>query len=320
MKYLKKFDTHTEYEEYIASDYDKPNVSLCVAENEVHYNPIPHDYSNDYLTFVARADGTFTFSGLTSNTLSYSLDNGSTWTELANNTPTPTVASGNKILWKCDNLTTSALNGPGRFFSTSQFDVEGNIMSLIYGDNFIGQTTLTSRSIFSGLFSGNTNVIEAENLLLPATQLSTGCYLKMFCGCTNLISAPDLPAKTLSTSGYCSMFESCTSLTKAPKTLPTTLASSGCCGMFANCTSLVNAPELPATTLASKCYWVMFLNCSSLRYIKAMFTTTPSASYTENWVNGVAANGTFVKNSAAQWNVSGANGIPNGWTVETASE
>ena len=32
-----------------------------------------------------------------------------------------------------------------------------------------------------------------------------------------------------------------------------------------------------------------------------------------------AATGIFVKNSAAQWNVSGANGIPEGWTVETAS-
>jgi hypothetical protein len=51
-----------------------------------------------------------------------------------------------------------------------------------------------------------------------------------------------------------------------------------------------------------------------------MFTTTPSTTYTENWVNDVAANGTFVKNSAAQWDVSGMNGIPTGWTVETASE
>lgn len=29
--------------------------------------------------------------------------------------------------------------------------------------------------------------------------------------------------------------------------------------------------------------------------------------------------GTFVKNSAATWNVTGVNGIPNGWTITTAS-
>ena len=29
--------------------------------------------------------------------------------------------------------------------------------------------------------------------------------------------------------------------------------------------------------------------------------------------------GTFVKNSAATWNVTGVNGIPSGWTITTAS-
>jgi hypothetical protein len=51
-----------------------------------------------------------------------------------------------------------------------------------------------------------------------------------------------------------------------------------------------------------------------------MFTTTPSNTYTYYWVSGVAASGTFVKNSAAQWNVTGTNAVPSGWTVQTASE
>jgi hypothetical protein len=63
----------------------------------------------------------------------------------------------------------------------------------------------------------------------------------------------------------------------------------------------------------------MFNGCSNLNYIKAMFTTEPSTTYTNNWVNGVSASGTFVKNSTAQWNVTGVNGVPSGWTVETAS-
>ena len=90
--------------------------------------------------------------------------------------------------------------------------------------------------------------------------------------------------------------------------------------MFQNCTSLTTAPELPATTLVQYCYQYMFGGCSNLNYIKAMFTTTPSATYTYNWVSGVAASGTFVKNSAATWDVSGTNGVPTGWTVQTASE
>ena len=90
--------------------------------------------------------------------------------------------------------------------------------------------------------------------------------------------------------------------------------------MFYLCTSLTAAPELPATTLANNCYSYMFQGCSNLSYIKALFTTTPSTTYTNNWVNGVASKGTFVKNSAATWNVTGVNGIPNDWTVQTASE
>lgn len=89
--------------------------------------------------------------------------------------------------------------------------------------------------------------------------------------------------------------------------------------MFEGCTSLTTAPVLPATTLISNCYESMFDGCTSLNYIKAMFTTTPSNTYTNNWVKNVAANGTFVKNSAAQWYVTGINGIPNGWTVQTAT-
>ena len=49
-----------------------------------------------------------------------------------------------------------------------------------------------------------------------------------------------------------------------------------------------------------------------------MFTTTPGP-YTQNWLYNVSSTGTFVKNSAATWNVSGASGIPSGWTVQTAS-
>lgn len=92
--------------------------------------------------------------------------------------------------------------------------------------------------------------------------------------------------------------------------------------MFLNCTSLTTAPELPATTLVNYCYSNMFDGCSSLNYIKALFTTTPSPSntYTRNWVRGVAPTGTFVKSAAATWNVTGANGVPTGWTAMTERE
>ena len=142
----------------------------------------------------------------------------------------------------------------------------------------------------------------------------------MFYGCTSLTSAPQLSTTTLVSNCYQQMFQGCTSLTTAPELLATNLQSYCYSSMFYGCTSLTTAPELPATTLANGCYNFMFSGCTSLNYIKAMFTTEPSSTYTNKWVNGVAASGTFVKNSAATWDVRGANGIPNGWTVETASE
>lgn len=422
MKYIKKFEEHSQYDTFThTNEFIKPNVSLCVQENEVHYNPYIHDYAEDYLTFVALEDGTFTFTPQSNQIINYSIDNGTTWIE-GNSIE---VNNGDKVLWK-GTMSPAYHGGIGKFSSTAEFDIQGNIMSLLYGDNYKGQTDLTGKSFaFLSLFSGNTNVVNAKNLslpsttlaescyssmfqsctslttapvlsattlaygcyknmfngctslttapvlsattlrsdcyssmfegctglttapILPATTLTESCYYSMFYGCTSLITAPELPATTLASSCYSNMFQGCTNLTMIPRVLPAeTLASncyaymfSGCTSlttapelpattmvnycyskMFQSCTSLTIAPELPATTLIYGCYESMFNGCSKLNYIKAMFTTTPSTIYTQSWVKSVAASGTFVKNSAATWNVSGVNGVPSGWTVQTASE
>ena len=140
----------------------------------------------------------------------------------------------------------------------------------------------------------------------------------MFNYCTSLTTAPALPATTLASNCYSQMFSSCTSLTTAPALPATTLATYCYYFMFQKCTNLTQAPELPAITLASNCYSYMFQNCSKLSYIKAMFRTTPSTSYTNNWVSGVASSGTFVKNKNASWSVTGTSGFPSGWIVQTA--
>lgn len=87
--------------------------------------------------------------------------------------------------------------------------------------------------------------------------------------------------------------------------------------MFQGCTSLTSAPELPAKELIRNCYQLMFKDCSKLRYVKALFTTSPSEETTKDWLSGVAASGTFVKSKNATWNVTGVHGIPKGWKIET---
>ena len=302
--------------------------------------PTPGGYENQYLTFEALEDGTFTFGD--NNSLSYSLDDGQTWTALASGTASPTITTGNKIMWK--GTCTPDSSSIGIFSSTGTFDAYGNIMSIVYEDNFRNSTVINNAHF--GFLFGGTKVVNAENLVLPSTTLASNCYYFMFYDCKSLITAPALPATTLANNCYYNMFAGCTSLTTAPALPATELAEKCYWGMFQSCTSLVNAPVLPATTLESECYNIMFKGCTSLttapalpattlatycyermfngctslNYIKAMFTTTPSTTYTKNWVSGVASTGTFVKNSEATWNVSGVNGIPSGWTVETINQ
>ena len=49
--FLKRFDTHSEYEAYInGSDAILPNVSICTTEGDVHYNPYVDPYAgHDYV-------------------------------------------------------------------------------------------------------------------------------------------------------------------------------------------------------------------------------------------------------------------------------
>ena len=166
-----------------------------------------------YLTFKAIESGTFRFLGATSaHTLSYSLDNGTTWITLAHNTKTPTINAGNTIIWK-GNLTPIHYKGIGNFVATGKFDVYGNIMSLLYEDDFVEQISLTDKTFaFYNLFFDNSKVVSAQNLILPATTLVTSCYESMFFGCKSLTTAPELPATTLADYCYYCMFKGCTNL------------------------------------------------------------------------------------------------------------
>ena len=155
MKYIKRFESEALYELFkLSEDYITPNVSWCENEYSTKYNPYipPHDYSNDYLTIISTSDnntiGWKASNSLLTKTISVSTDNGQTWTDVTSNTSGITIAilnTGDKLLIKGSNNVYGAnIDYYNYFTSTGQFNVEGNIMSMIYGDNFIGQTTLSS--------------------------------------------------------------------------------------------------------------------------------------------------------------------------------
>ena len=246
--------------------------------------PLGTDYSKEYLTFESLADNntitwTFTGSDPIQNVIYWS-KNGTSWTSaIASTSDTPvslaTLNKGEKMYLKGENVTYAlSKSAYSHFNSDYEFNVSGNIMSLIYGDNFIGQTTLSSSYNFTGIFRSS-KVYDASNLILPATTLTKYCYRNMFYGCTSLTAAPELPATTLADICYAYMFSGCTSLTAAPELPATTLTGTYCYyNMFYGCTSLVTAPVLPATTLTSSCYAYMFEGCSSLATAPELPATT----------------------------------------------
>lgn len=137
----------------------------------------------------------------------------------------------------------------------------------------------------------------------------------MFNGCKSLEKAPELPAMSLAEASYQRMFGN-SGLLEAPE-LPAMDLEVMCYQyMFEGSQRLEKAPILPALQLNYFCYENMFHDCSSLNYVNAAFLTTPSSSYTRNWLDGVASEGTFVKNPEATWDVRGVHGIPEGWKVE----
>ena len=88
-------------------------------------------------------------------------------------------------------------------------------MSLIYGDDFEGKTTFkTTDRTFYYLFNGNTNLVNAGDLILPATTMNDYCYSNMFRDCTALTTAPTLPATTLVEQCYSFMFYGCSNLNR----------------------------------------------------------------------------------------------------------
>lgn len=266
-KYYKEKQQIYIEEQDIWQDTNKVRKGELIEEEseDCGYVPPAPDYSRQYLTFETMVGGlTFQFRNTGSNSLSYSLDDGETWTVLESSTSTPTVAAGSKIMWKGNCI---SQNGIGSFAESvtsygSTFKVYGNIMSLVYGDNF-QTSTIISENQFKNLFSGSI-ITDAENLVLPSTTLASQCYSAMFYNCTSLTTAPVLPATTLADYCYNGMFYGCAALTTAPELPATTLATKCYGGMFNGCTSLVTAPTLPATTLESSCYYGMFNRCTSL--------------------------------------------------------
>ena len=240
------------------------------------------EYAGQYMTFEIIEGGTIGWKVTSDDfakTIEYSV-NGGKWKKLTPtiNGSTFNVSKGDVVRFRGNNTRYATGNfSYNNFTSTCQFNIRGNIMSLVGGDNF-ESASLSSTYVFDRLFFQCSNLISAENMVLPGSGLTNYCLEGLFYNCTSLKKGPDLPAKTLADYCYRNMFFGCGSLESAPKLPATTLAKYCYSMMFCLCSSLKSAPALPATTMANYCYSNMFQSCSSLISAPELPATT-LASY-----------------------------------------
>jgi len=137
---------------------------------------------------------------------------------------------------------------------TATYNVSGNIMSLIDENNFQNLTAFKNPYSadwnFYSLFFG-ANIISCENLILPATTLTSCCYANMFYGCKYLTTAPTLPAENLASNCYYQMFSGCSSLTYIKclaKNISNAYATSNWVSGVASTGTFVKNPNLSSWT------------------------------------------------------------------------
>lgn len=205
---------------------------------EVNLSEYYGDYVSSYLTFEALGSGNITLTipanvGTSCVTSVSYRKNREAWTTTANSssvvTITVPVVGGDTVQWKgtatkySNGITTDNYNDTiqdlstyaSNFDATCNYNIYGNIMSLLHGDNFVNKIELTTEFTFAGLFgtydTSRTRLKNAENLVLPAIILTNGCYTYMLSCNTALKTCPKiLPYRGIGlTRMYQSMFANC---------------------------------------------------------------------------------------------------------------
>lgn len=266
-------------------------------------------YNLEYLTTKALGSGNITFTIPSNVGTSYLTNvsyrkNGGEWTTTTNSSSevviTVSVVANDIIEWKGNGKRLcggGAYTSASKFGGTVQFNVYGNAMSMLWGDDFIGQTQFpdTARErVMQGLFY-QSSVVDASNLVLPATHLSnTHAYMGMFSGCTSLVYPPaELPEPESSVTlelTYMAMFSDCTSMVRCPDMnwgVLGTCKNGTFYKMFYGCTALTdNIPDkievqnYTASTSGYQIFRQMFRGCTHITTIPSLIIHNNNSTIT----------------------------------------
>ena len=207
------------------------------------------------LTLVADEDGSIAIDfkgGITlENDIYYTINNGEEQSISKNTVGTATIQVKKGDMVQLYSINTSLGGGPvagvrgatravdegAKYINikpSMKTEIFGNVMSLLKGkDNLETADAIEGSNAFYGLFEGADKLVNSESreLMLPATELTGGCYTNMFSGCSSLEAAPELPAPKTEDGCYAGMFNGCSNLT-AVKILATDFSADDMEGML----------------------------------------------------------------------------------------
>ena len=342
--YICDSETYTKYyKEYYQYSDDLGNtwqnvtpVQYRQSEDVIEYDSTDCGYiGTNYFTIKSLvASNTITLKNATTGTtvgttsFAYSTDSGSTWTSFT--IPTgqtytiTTLGEGETVMLKGSNPTLGiGYNRGHNFRGTGNYEIQGNIMSLLTNNDTDTEFPASTTNNFAMLFSGDTHLVNAENLVVPASAMTLNAFNSTFRSCTNLQKAPELPATVLAKECYSSMFESCINLSQPPSVLSATSISATDAYSRMFCMSRSSKITTPAMTYSPKMYGnytvapynqQMFCGNGNIELVECYWTYDGTISGLTNWMNYTNATGTFKKLSTQEFG-SGVSGIPTGWTV-----
>ena len=197
-KYLKLFETHAEYESFISSDYDKPNVSYCEDNNEVHYNPFVPPLPNNIITYKANEKLTETTSdkssGLHTNKfgttmVSHTFEDGVGTIEFEDDV----TSIGSYAFWSCSNMANVTLPDSVTNIGNSAFYNCSGLTSITIPNSVI--------TLDGGAFQGCSSI---TSIIIPDNVTSIGSQAFYYCTSLTSVTIPNgVTSIGDSAFGYC---------------------------------------------------------------------------------------------------------------------
>lgn len=172
------------------------------------------DDSTKPLQFVAMsANSSVSLSenGTTGSSFETSTDGGNTWSAYTFGTSIQLANEADSVMFRCSQLGSQSSSNYVQFSMTGSVAAYNNANSML-SSSFASLMQVGSYGMYR-LFYGCAALTRPP--LLPCTSLGTYSYMSLFEGCTGLVESPVLPASNAGSTGcYNRLFYGCSSLSK----------------------------------------------------------------------------------------------------------